>query len=64
MLVAAGRIDVDEIHRIHLPEVFHAVATHDTRLVEPQCSHVVLGQIAQVPLSFHISGLAESARQI
>ena len=64
MLVAAGRIKVDEVHRIHLPEVFHAVAAHDTRLVKSQCGHVVLGQIAQVPLPFHISGLAESARQI
>ena len=64
MLVAAGRIKVDEVHRIHLPEVFHAVAAHDTRLVESQCGHVVLGQIAQVPLPFHISGLVESARQI
>ena len=64
MLVAAGRIKVDKVHRIHLPEVFHAVAAHDTRLVKSQCGHVVLGQIAQVPLPFHISGLAESARQI
>ena len=64
MLVAAGRIDVDEIHRIHVVEVFHAVVAHDTRLVESQCGHVVLGQIAQVSLPFHISGLAESARQI
>ena len=64
MLVAAGRIKVDKVHRIHLPKVFHAVAAHDTRLVESQCGHVVLGQIAQVPLPFHISGLAESARQI
>ena len=64
MLVAAGRIKVDEVHRIHLPEVFHAVTAHDTRLVKSQCGHVVLGQIAQVPLPFHISGLAESARQI
>ena len=64
MLVAAGRIKVDEVHRTHLPEVFHAVAAHDARLVESQCGHIVFGQIAQMPLPFHISGLAESARQI
>lgn len=60
MLVAAGRIKVDEVHRTHLPEVFHAVAAHDARLVESQCGHIVFGQIAQMPLPFHISGLAES----
>ena len=63
MLVAAGRIKVDEVHRIHLPEVFHAVAANDARLVESQCGHIVFGQIAQVPLPFHISDLAESARR-
>ena len=64
MLVAAGRIKVDEVHRTHLPEVFHAVAANDARLVESQCGHIVFGQIAQMPLPFHISGLTESARQI
>ena len=64
MLVATGRIKVDKVHRIHLTEVFHTVAAHDASLVKPQRGHIVFGQFAQVPLPFHISGLAESARQI
>ena len=64
MLVATGRIKVDKVHRIHLTEVFHTVAAHDASLVKPQRGHIVFGQFAQVSLPFHISGLAESARQI